>query len=202
MVKLILIGLKSWIEKQPARFPQYDNITTDTDLQLLLDAFCDQTNIGWDQLICGRLAKSWFTAHDHYFNERHLPPSKQSTIIGPRLVQHLWKFGLSFWYLRNGDIYGTTEDNFREYHKQQLNDRIEAAFDDKDLILDPNDYNLLFSSPKETLLKDNIDAQNNWLLLYETCLSAPFNPIPESSTPKPASQLHRFFRPYQQFYNK
>ena len=117
------------------------------------------------------------------------------------MIALLWKFGLNFWYLRNGEIYGTTEEELQDYHKQQLRDRIDSAFDDKDLISDATDHDLLFSIDKDELLEDSLDKQINWLPLHDTCVAAPVNPTPDSETPKPEPQLHQFFRPFQKFYN-
>ena len=202
MINLLLISIEQWINNEPIRFPAFDNILEDHNLALLFDAFSDQTLIGWDHLLCGRLAKSWFTAHDYYFLDRGLHHTKTSKIIGPKIILLLWKFGLSFWYLRNGNIYGTTDEEHIDYHKRQLKERIDNAFLDKDLILNPTDYELLFSTTKEDLLEKNIESQTNWILLYDTCLTAPYNSIPEDNVTTPEPKLHQFFRPYQKFYNK
>ena len=113
MIFLLFHGINLWLKGLPVAFPHshLDNVQNDKTLQLLLTAFSDQTNIGWDHLICGRIATSWFTAHDHYCTDRQLRSSKLSSSIGPKLVLSFWKFGLAFWYHRNGCIFGTDEES-------------------------------------------------------------------------------------------
>ena len=174
--------------------------TNDKDLQLLLTAFSEQTNIGWDHLLCGGFASSWFTAHDHYCYDRNLWPSCFSSVIGPKLLLSLWKFGLAFWYHRNGSIFGSDEDSIKDFQHQQLHDKITSAFDDPDLITNQLDYHTLFSVEKDTLLADTTTAQINWILYYKSCLEAPAAPTNISELAESNQQLHEFFQPFSHLY--
>ena len=99
MIEISMTSIQTWIKDEPIAFPTHDNPSTDPDLLLLFDAFSDQMDIGWDQSLSGRIAQSWFLAHDHCFADRQLHKSKNSTIIGPKMIVLLWKFGLNFWHL-------------------------------------------------------------------------------------------------------
>ena len=112
----------------------------------------------------------------------------------------LWKFGLSFWYNRNGCIYGSDESSIKDFQRQQLRDTISSAFDDPDLITNQLDYQTLFTIDKDKLLNDTTDAQINWILYYESCLEAPESPTTISEPTQPNQQLHEFFRPFSHKY--
>ena len=98
MIFLLFHGLNLWLKDLPVVFPNshLDDAQDDKDLQLLFKAFSDQTDIGWDHLICGRIATSWFNAHDHCCTHRQLRSSKFSSSIGPKLALSFWNFGLAF----------------------------------------------------------------------------------------------------------
>ena len=203
MIDAIFTGTKSWMNNLPARFPDHKNISTDTDSQLIFHAFSDQTNIGWDQPHCGRLATSWFITHDHYFKERHLHNSKRLNSIGPRIISLLWKFGLSFWYLQNGDLCGDTTEESHDYLKSQLKDKSDQhlkteTFYQTHMTSISHSRQKRMNYSKVLLL----ESQINWIALHETCVSASENPLPESVVPETPQRLHHFFRPFQQFYNK
>ena len=202
MISLIFHGLELWLKNLPIVFPhsQLTNIQNDKDLQLLFTAFSDQTDIGWDHFLRGRLASSWFTAHDHYCHERHFRSSLISSSIGPKLVIFIWQFGLTFWYHRNGCIFGSDEDSIKDYQRQQLHYKITSAFDDPDIITNQLDYHTLFSIDKAKLLNDTTIAQINWILYYESCLEAPEAPKNINEQTSPNQQLHEFFRPFSHLY--
>ena len=202
MIFLLIHGITSWLKSDPIIFPSshLETIHSDPDLQLLLTAFSDQTNIGWDHLLCGRIASSWFSAHSYYHQQRHLRPSCSSKNIGPKLVLSMWHFGLAFWYHRNGSIYGSDDASVNDFQRQQLHDKITSAFDDPDLITNQADYETLFSIDKDNLLIDTKEAQINWILYYESCLEAPPSPTNISEPAEPNQQLHDFFRPFSHLY--
>ena len=199
---LLFHGLNLWLTGLPVVFPNshLEDIQNDKDLQLLFTAFSDQTDIGWDHLICGQIATSWFTAHDHYCTHQHLGSSKFSSSIGPKLVLSFWKFGLAFWYHRNGCIFGSDEESISTFQRQQLHDKITSAFEDPELITDQTDYRTLFSIDKAKLLADTNTAQINWILYYESCLHSPEAPTELSERLTSSQQLHELFRPFSHLY--
>ena len=201
MITALLDGINSWLTSSTPKFSLTCSSPEDSHLLSSKLSFLDQTDIGWDHLLCGRLAKSWFSAHDNYISDRDLPNSKKSKFIGPKLVKFFWNFGLQFWFLQNGDIYGHSYSDSKDYYKKQLHDKISQAYKDQDLISDPDDRDLLFKSPLDKILNKSPEAHKNWLLLYDACISPPtFTSNKKTNTT--TSHLHQFFRPFKQYYNK
>ena len=127
---------------------------------------------------------------DSFHNERPCIMAKDA----------LWKFGLAFWYHRNGCIFGSDAESINNFQRQQLHDKITSAFEDPELITDQLDYRALFSIDKTKLLSDTTTAQINWILYYESCLQAPEAPTDLSKKSTSSQQLHEFFRPFSHLY--
>jgi len=87
MITLILSGITQGLKQESISCPFDAPSPTDLIASLHIRAFYDQTMIGWDHLLCGRLANSWFIAHSEYAQQRHLPSQYQSSTIGPKMVQ-------------------------------------------------------------------------------------------------------------------
>ena len=64
MVTALLDGINSWLTSSTPTFSLTCSSPEDSHLLSTKLAFLDQTDIGWDHSLCGKLAKSWFSAHD------------------------------------------------------------------------------------------------------------------------------------------
>eukprot|EP00546_Thalassionema_frauenfeldii_P017831 CAMPEP_0178906298 /NCGR_PEP_ID=MMETSP0786-20121207/6744_1 /TAXON_ID=186022 /ORGANISM="Thalassionema frauenfeldii, Strain CCMP 1798" /LENGTH=311 /DNA_ID=CAMNT_0020577983 /DNA_START=478 /DNA_END=1413 /DNA_ORIENTATION=- len=198
MITLLISGITQWINNKSVQCPFDAPSPTDLIASLHIRAFYDQLTIGWDQLLCGRLANSWFTAHTEYALQPHLPKQYQSVIIGPKLVQACWQFTLNLWYGRNTFIHGT---NTTRLSRQTVlfNQKITQAYQHKSLLQNSEDIDLLFQRSLHDMVKLTDEWKLNWLLLYNSCLHAP---TLESNVPTTKSSLHDFFQPFQSQYYK
>mmetsp|Transcript_23606 Transcript_23606/g.35848 ORF Transcript_23606/g.35848 Transcript_23606/m.35848 type:complete len:343 (+) Transcript_23606:1705-2733(+) len=160
MIDLLLSGINQWISNQSIQFPSEPPSFTDSIALLHYRPFYEQTEIGWDQVLCGRLSPLWFTSHTEYTRQQHLPQQYSSSIIGPKLIQALWTFSLQFWYNRNGYIHGD-DSPLINWQTRRLESKISAAYSSQSLIPDTNDQTLLFSKDLTSMLQLSDDQKFN-----------------------------------------
>ena len=168
----------------------------DTTIILLKRAYDDQTQIGWDHMLRGRLSHTWFCAHDDYCRQRHLPASYLSDIVGPQLIQQLFTVCLQQWYARNDALHGSDPTTTQDKQLDRINAKIRAAYTNM-TAFDDDDRDILFRTPLIDRLSHTHTAKLNWLLLYESCLSATpgiSNPPNSHNRSAPNPALHEFFR--------
>ena len=200
MVTALLDGINSWLTSSPPHFSLLHSSSEDSHSLATNFAFSDQSDVGWDHPLCGRLAKSWFSAHDTHVKELDLPNSAKSGTIGPKLVKTLWNFGLQFWFSRNGDICGHSNSDSRDCYEKELHDKISQAHKNQDLTTDPDDRDSPFKLPLDKILNESPEAHKNWLSLCDTCISSPTVTTTKKSK-KTTTHLHQFFGPFKQCYN-
>mmetsp|Transcript_19618 Transcript_19618/g.29489 ORF Transcript_19618/g.29489 Transcript_19618/m.29489 type:complete len:157 (-) Transcript_19618:259-729(-) len=126
MVTVIKTGLSQWFNETIPSFPSIENIpnypisNTDPILPLLKLAFDDQTLLGWGNLLKGRVARSWFTAHDKYCEICHLSNTYFSSTTGPFMIKSILDSSLALWIERNQALHGKD-------HEENLQIRTDAA---------------------------------------------------------------------------
>ena len=193
MTSVLLQGIKSWIHPltTPA-FPWHTH-TNDHYLQLLQQAHMDQSSIGWDNLLRGRIATKWLISHDHYTHLRRLPHCYSSSRISSSLVQALWDISTTLWTHRNTDIYGSTPQEAHHKQRQLLLPKIHQAYATQTQFSD-SDQKMLFSTPLDEHLKLNTDSLLKWYSFYQHCLHTPTQ---STATPPPIPpSLHAFFQKF------
>ena len=192
MTQALFHGINSWISSTTTPF-SWHAYTADPYLHTLQQAYADQTSIGWDNLLRGRLATKWLTSHDHYVNLRHQSHKYSSTRIAPSLVQALWNFSASLWKQRNEDIYGATLKDVQQKQRQLLLPKIQQAYHTQDR-LPPMDRQMLFSTPLDQQLALPLSTLLQWYTFYQHCLHAP---EVQTDTPPPfPPRLHTFFQQF------
>ena len=111
-------GLFRWHEqasdKWPDPVPSDDAANAHTHLVYL--AYIEQSSIGWDQAVRGRLSRHWHMANASYCaTTLHQHDSTAYEQWSTRLVTSLWQYGIDRWINRNEFLYGkTVEDRLRK----------------------------------------------------------------------------------------
>ena len=201
--QIFISGLTSWMHKETAQFPLHSQQYDDAIFSLLHQAFQQQSSIGWDQLLRGRICNTWFLAHDMYVSQRMFEQQYSSKVFGPRLVQHLLQLSLKTWTHRNEFYFGVDVQDTEKKLKIKASKEITTAYNQQDLV-PVQDRPLLFSRSLSEILALPLKAQTNWLQLYKIATDSPPispHPIPEPpdqlnsshSSPLIANSLHKFF---------
>ena len=120
--KCLMFGIISWYNK--TEIIPLQQIVPNASL-FLRQAYEEQTMIGWNQIIRGRLAKSWellLSQEIETRNQRRGPKKQKqfqsAEIWGRKFIVVLWKHVISTWEVRNSTIQSihTATGSTREHH--------------------------------------------------------------------------------------
>ena len=142
MSTFIITGINSWMQRTTI-MPFLNPPPPDHFYHILMQAFDNQSAIGWDQLLCGRLSKHWSTAHNIYICQHHISNQYHSKQIFLAIILAIYNFGSKIWCNCNNIVHGSIEDQAKHF-TSTLDLQIEAAYEDPDLIQLEHDRNLLF----------------------------------------------------------
>ena len=93
-------------------------------------AFKNQSDIDWNNILCGGVSHLWFQAHDSYCEDRGLLVSMSSVAFGPQLMNHLITFAMSIWNYRNTFYYGKDFQESQEFASRNINSKIKTLYQD------------------------------------------------------------------------
>ena len=125
----------------------------------------DQREIGWHQLLYGRLADSMITFQDSYL--RRLPDHNHrltGVTWGKRLVVCIWHHLHTLWLLRCTQKYGDTLSAQLESSKAQLLRQLEQLYASRHLL--PHQDQQLFPTIQEMRLK-RVATLRSWINIIE-----------------------------------
>ena len=195
MSKAIKAGLQSWFDDTAAVWPHQVPHQADHYACLIHDAFYHQDNIGWSNMLRGRISVTWMQAYDLRSESRSLDRQQfRSHILGPSLVEHLWTLGITIWKARNEDMYGP-DGLLTQRNLDELTHRITAAYNDRAEI-PPSLRTSLFTIPLDTLQARSMTVRQQWLAHHDRLRSfseavmAPDEPLPRNRA------LHSFFNQF------
>jgi hypothetical protein len=123
----------------------------------------DQTSIGWDQLLRGRISKTIIKMVDQHYEAQEL-----STIMyngrrwAKKLITVIWTTMLELWSTRNSIIYNSNQDLAERQMKEKLETRVRRCYDHKTL-LKAHEQTQWFSLPLEARLTEDAKHTINWL---------------------------------------
>jgi hypothetical protein len=127
----------------------------------------EQNQIGWSQLINGRLAQSLTQAISDILQSQgteswYLSGEKWTR----RLIQTFWDTMLLLWHNRNQILYEGNQVSRQERQRERLNQRVEKCFEDSNT-LSAEDRDKLFYMDKKAILKEDPRKILPWLNLTE-----------------------------------
>ena len=197
MIIAIMTGIEQWTTKQPFHTLFPTSPTNDHILTKVNEAYDQQTIIGWENFLRGRLAKQWFQAHDIYFQQRHLRENYKSQNLGPRLVRELWNYCLQTWAHRNQNRFGATPKEQSQRNNMRLDNEITHAYHHRENLTE-NDIKIIYKLSLEIIKSKPITFKKNWLYMYNVSITlhdTSTENVTPASTPRNYFQI--FTRPFQ-----
>jgi hypothetical protein len=126
-----------------------------------------QQEIGWEQVLQGRLTKHWSRLQEEYLeqNQHHLKLDRRfhsGDIWARKLIALLWKTVRSCWDHRNSDRHGTNKEENHAIRRGRLLVSIRALYNEKQKMLTVDRDTLAL--PIEDRLKKSPAGLELWLL--------------------------------------
>ena len=166
MITIMIAGIQQWLLQHSPTFPLPGKPYTDIIFSLLQTAFLEQTQIGWDNFLAGRLSSSWFVAHDLYADNRNLPSHLYSSIIAPKLIRSLWNYSLCTWTQRNLDKFGHNLTAQKLQRSESLNHKINQFFHQRHL-LSPQSIPIIYDISLPELLQETDTYKRQWIYNHQ-----------------------------------
>ena len=149
MTAIMWTGVQRWIHDefdeertQKENLPFGDDVTQE-QCEILLDAFEEQKEIGWDHFIVGRVATGWSKYFATNVEDSY---EKEGKVIafGRTLVRATWKFTMSVWVGHNEAVHGT-DNKYSARNVKGIKDCIHNIY---------NNYKNLISQEDEWLFRE------------------------------------------------
>lgn len=99
LTNMIILGLKSWTQRQPMRCTLSAPYAEVWNLQ-------DQ--IGWDSLLEGRMIAGWSTLQDYFFRQNQFPSSRTGLRWLTSVLRRLMDIAWDQWEHRNGILHDSS----------------------------------------------------------------------------------------------
>jgi len=156
---------------------------------LTLDAFCEQTQLGWEAFLRGRISLKWQIA---YSEGNRQFTSSQSLKWAGHLVGLLLQYSQQFCTFRCGVVHGHNSDENKQHHKALFLLQVQAAYDEyhKDPFHVPSDWRRLFTRPVQSFHLSDRDTLACWLQSYSEAVQQQALMVL-----KLQEQLKNFFQP-------
>ena len=132
-----------------------------------------------EHVLRGRLAHTWFVAHDTYISSCDLDSKYLSQVFSPQLVKHLLQFSLQFWFRRNSFYYSTTSKDSKIKKTVKADEKIQHAYRFQHEI--PFlDQSTLFRQSLQEILNLSLRSKLNWLQIHQIATNPPHLPTQRS----------------------
>ena len=160
MVEAFVGGWFHWIDTgQP---PNCTGFPTD-----IREAIENQTSIGWNQVIHGRVSKKWAALR---------PPSTPTSVVTPKentattkwtldVLDALWKQWFTVWEARNKTVQGNTQTERKQKQRIETEQQIKDIYEKKSDYL-PSEQTLLQNTAEEFIATKGLITLKNWVRLW------------------------------------
>lgn len=155
----IIVALNSWLNNAP--IPPISAIVPDASTELI-KAYQSQTQIGWDNLIKGRLSIYWSEIiADHIRRADISSKTMTSDRWAVTLVSELWQGVLTLWDSRNKEMYGQDRETQTTKLKQYLIQEARYLLSQRDML--PLETVPWFQKPLEELSQYSVISLKAWI---------------------------------------
>ena len=128
----------------------------------LKECFDDQSEIGCDNLVFGRILMKWAIANND-LRQRDGLRTMNPTVFATKIIGELWQIGLIIWAHRNTVEHGTRYSISQLEKERVKNEVIDVYVNLKDVAKKEDEW--LFKKTLEKRLSEKYDVQVAWLEL-------------------------------------
>jgi hypothetical protein len=157
-------GIQEWeLSESTGKLPTHPFRESIQPEEIVLShALLDQTTIGWDQLLRGRISLQWTQAYQLLSGQ----VASSQSLWSKTVILHLWTYSISLWKFRNGVVHGHTSNEAKQREFDTLHSQVRAelaAYRTDKFIVSP-EFSFLYTrkTEEERMLMDR-DSLAAWL---------------------------------------
>jgi hypothetical protein len=157
---------------------------------IITQAFNTQSQIGWDQLLRGRISKLRSEASEFIKLRNGLQPD---TTWASYAIASFLTYSASLWKFRCGVLHGHTQEETLRRQTERFHQEIKQAYQEykaDPYIVSTRDRSTFTSRSLEERLKQGLDSLASWLRTYQGARQAQMR-----TTAFLAESVKNFFRP-------
>ena len=127
----------------------------------------NQTRLGWDQVIHGRITKEWTSLQPSGPSTRFATPDKNemTTKWALDILDVLWQQWFNVWEARNKTVHGNTQSERRQKQRVETEQQIKDIYARKSDYL-PSEQALLQNTAEEFIATKGLITLKNWVRLW------------------------------------
>ena len=124
LIRSMLKGLHAWMHASPLPYISPKRTATH---QTVREAYYAQDDLGWENLLRGRLHRSWEKAQTDFQTSRDQASSPKM----PTIIKLLWDAAATMWKARNDMEHGTTKDARTQYATERMDAQLTDVYKKK-----------------------------------------------------------------------
>jgi hypothetical protein len=189
----IIHGISSWMEKEVGLIDSLHCTLSHSVVpahMIITQAYNAQSQIGWDQLLRGRISKLWSQAAEFIAIKDGLQPDPT---LASYVIASILTYSTSLWQFRCGVLHGHTLEETSRKQTDKLHQQIIQAYQDykaDPYVVSANERSIFTSRSLEERLKQGTDSLASWLRTYQGARKAQ-----TLSTAFLAKSARTFFQP-------
>jgi len=150
--------MRKWLSGRQATAPLIDANDDDDDNHhelhsLINTAYEHQCYIGWAHFFRGRISKKWKDAIAYYYKERQPGEPFNPTLWMRKTIDQMWKFFLTIWHCRNGELHGKDYEEARAIALSTTREEVKRIYEDSKDQVTTRESRILHTLPIEEILK-------------------------------------------------
>ena len=158
LLSIAQIGMTSYFNNNPPNFSdRFPHNTSNKKLNVLID---QQTAIGWDHFMRGKLSKEWGPAQYRYARRYNLIDASKNWQV--RLNRMLANASFKAWQTRNGCRHGIDSATKQQASQEQAHRELHCLYSFQHMVL-PQDT-ALFRTSIETHLQESTSQIRTWII--------------------------------------
>ena len=137
MLRIIWIGIQNWVYNDfDGPLPQGDEVSNE-EHQVLREAFVDQSKIGWNHFLVGRLAKGWRRYYE-LRTSREDNSGGKAIAFGRTLVESIWSYTIQVWKRHNESVH-SKKGSYSKSDEESICDCAQEMYEDLSRIISEED---------------------------------------------------------------
>ena len=151
----------------------------------------NQNDIGWYNLLKGRVSKYWKQAQEIHYRTMKKDKKFSGNTWGIQLILELWGYSESIWLHRNDCKYGEGSEVL-ERQRERNKPIVDKLYEEYDTKLSESDK-ALFHLPKSERMRRHPKQTKKWIMIVRVCMKQ-YKKEQKRKANKPQRKLTKYFQ--------